>query len=87
MDKEEPMKIESWLYDLAHNKWITQRDADQNSDIAWWLYELAHKEWITQRDADPNSDVCKAAHDLMVAAEVAYSMTLRLHHTKKRACK
>ena len=57
------------------------------SNIAWWLYELANREWIAQRDADRNSDACKAAHDLMVAAEVAYRMTLRLHHTKKRAGK
>lgn len=57
------------------------------SNIAWWLYEMAHNEWITQRNADRNSDVCKAAHDLMVAAEVLYSMTLRLHHTKKKAGK
>lgn len=54
------------------------------SNIAWWLYELANREWIAQRDADRNSDVCKASHNLMVAAEVVYSMTLRLHHAKKK---
>ena len=57
------------------------------SNIAWMLYDMALKEWMRQRDINRDSDVCKAAHDLMVAAEVVYSMTLRLHHAKKKAGK